>query len=130
MRADPATVSLLTRYYDAIEANRPEDYSAFYTEDMTLTFGNNPQVTGRAAAVEAFGGILDQVHSLHHDLVNVWEEDDGTVIFETVGTWTLFDGTAIPVNAVGVFTVVDGLIVDQRITVDNGPVFAALETAA
>jgi ketosteroid isomerase-like protein len=124
MRASEQTIQLLNDYYAAIEANRPEDYSRYYADDMTLTFANNPTIKGRDHAVAAFSATLDRVQSLAHELVNVWEEEDGVVIFETIGTWTLHDGTRIPVNAVGIFTVVDGRFTDQRITVDNSPVFA------
>jgi len=48
------------------------------------------------------------------------------VIYEVVGTWTLCDGTEIKVNAANVATVVNGQFTDQRITVDNSAVFAAL----
>jgi ketosteroid isomerase-like protein len=126
MRASQGTIDMLNEYYAAIEANDPDCFGKFYAEDMTLTFANAPQTIGRTAAVTAFSGILDLVQSLHHDLVNVWEEDDGVVIYEVVGTWTLRDGTKIQVNAVSVATVVDGQFTDQRITVDNSAVFAAL----
>ena len=126
MRASQPTIDMLTGYYEAIEANDPDRFGEYYAEDMTLTFANAPQTTGRAAAVSAFSGILDLVRSLHHDLVNVWEEDGGVVIYEVVGTWTLHDGSVITVNAASVATVADGRFTDQRITVDNGAVFAAL----
>ena len=48
------------------------------------------------------------------------------VIFESVGTWNLRNGTAISINACSVFTFVDGKFTDQRIYVDNAPVLAAL----
>ena len=126
MRASQATIDLLTKYYDAMEENDPERYGAYYADDMTLTFANSPAVTGRESAIAAFSDVLNKVRSLHHDLVNVWEEDGGVVIFESVGTWKLHNGTAISINACSVFTFVDGKFTDQRIYVDNAPVLAAL----
>jgi hypothetical protein len=70
--------------------------------------------------------MLSRVRSLHHDLVNAWEEDGGVVIFETVATWDFYDGTTIMIGACSVCTVVDGKFTDQRIYVDNAPLFAAL----
>jgi ketosteroid isomerase-like protein len=126
VRASQATIDLLTKYYDAMEANDPERYGAYYADDMTLTFANSPAVTGRESVIAAFSDVLNKVRSLHHDLVNVWEEDGGVVIFESVGTWNLHNGTAISINACSVLTLVDGKFTDQRIYVDNAPVFAAL----
>ena len=126
MRASQATIDLLTKYYDAMEENDPERYGAYYADDMTLTFANSPAVTGRESAIAAFSDVLNKVRSLHHDLVNVWEEAGGVVIFESVGTWYPHNGTAISINACSVFTLVDGKFIDQRIYVDNAPVLAAL----
>lgn len=126
MRASQATIDMLNDYYQGIEANDPDRFGKYYADDMTLVFANAPQSVGREAAVTAFSGILDLVQSLRHDLVNVWEEDGGVVIYEVVGTWTLRDGTEIKVNAANVATVVNGQFTDQRITVDNSAVFAAL----
>lgn len=129
MQASKATIDFLTGYYEAMESNDPKRYGAYYAEDMTLTFANSPTVAGRAGALAAFGEVLGRVRSLHHDLVNVWEQDGGVVIFESLGIWNLYDGTSISIKACSVFTIADGKFTDQRIYVDNAPVFAALEKA-
>ncbi|WP_405667244.1 nuclear transport factor 2 family protein [Streptomyces sp. NBC_01166] len=126
MRASIETVKLLTEYYSAMEANCPREFGSYYAEDMTLTFGNSPEVKGRENVISAFRGALDKVASLGHDLVNVWEED-GIVFFESVGRWTLRSGAVIEIKAASKITIVDGKFVDQRIYVDNAPVFDALE---
>jgi ketosteroid isomerase-like protein len=126
VRASQATIDLLTEYFAAMESNDPQRYGAYYADDMTLTFANSPTVKGRESALAAISDVLNRVRSLPHDLVNVWEEDGGVVIFESVGTWNLHDGTAISIKACSVFTMVDGKFTDQRIYVDNAPVFAAL----
>jgi hypothetical protein len=121
-----ATIELLTEYYDAMETNEPGCYGTYYSDDMTLTFGNSPTIEGRENVIAAFAEVLKRVRSLHHDLVNVWEQDGGVVVYESVGVWNLFDGTKIAINACTVLTLVDGKFADQRIYVDNAPVFAAL----
>ena len=126
MQASQATIDLLTEYYDAMESNDPRRYGTYYADDMTLTFGNSPAISGREGVVAAFAEVLGRVKSLHHDLVNVWEQDGGVVVYESVGTWNLFDGTAVSINACTVLTLVDGKFADQRIYVDNAPVAAAL----
>ena len=126
MQASQATIDLLNDYYDAMETNDPGRYGTYYADDMTLTFGNSPTISGREGVVAAFAEVLGRVKSLHHDLVNVWEQDGGVVVYESVGTWNLFDGTAVSINACTVLTLVDGKFADQRIYVDNAPVAAAL----
>ena len=94
---------------------------------MTLTFGNSPEIKGRDNIISAFSDMLDKVVSLGHDLVNVWEEEGGVVFFEDIGRWTLRGGAVIEIKAASKITVVDGKFVDQRIYVDNAPLFEALE---
>lgn len=126
MPASQATIGLLNEYYGAMESNDPRRYGTYYADDMTLTFANSPTIKGRDNVVAAFAEVLNRVRSLHHDLVNVWEQDGGVVVYESVGVWNLFDGRMISINACTVLTVVGGKCVDQRIYVDNVPVFAAL----
>jgi ketosteroid isomerase-like protein len=126
MRASKATIDFLEAYYDAMGSGDPERYGAFYADDMSLTFANSPTVYGRPAVLAAFAAVLNRVRSLHHDLVNVWEEEGGTVIFESVGTWNLRGGETIAIRACSVFTLVEGHFTDQRIYVDNAPVLEAL----
>ncbi|MGC5172751.1 nuclear transport factor 2 family protein [Microbacterium sp. DT81.1] len=117
----------LENYYDAMETNDPARYSAYYAEDITLTFGNEAPIHGRQAVTEAFDGVLSRFRSLQHELVNVWSEAAGVVIFESIGTWNLHGGESVSVPACSVFTIRGDRLTDLRIYVDNGPVFAALE---
>jgi ketosteroid isomerase-like protein len=127
LRARTETVSLLTRYFAAMEANDPQEFGSYYAEHMTLTFGNSPEIKGRKPIISALSDTLDKVVSLGHDLVNVWEEEGGVVFFEDIGRWTLRGGAVIEIKAASKITIVDGKFVDQRIYVDNAPLFEALE---
>ncbi len=121
--------AFLVEYYTAMETNDPAKYSAYYADDLTLTFGNADPIHGREAAVEAFDSVLRRFTSLAHDLVNVWPQSDGVVIFESIGTWHLRTGESVSVPACSIFTIVDELFTEMRIYVDNADVFAALERA-
>lgn len=127
MRASTETSRMLTEYYAAMEAKDQRVFGSYYAEDMTLTFGNSPEVKGRDNIISTFNDALDKVVSLGHDLVNAWEEDGGVVFFESIGRWTLNNGVVIEIKAASKITVVDGKFVDQRIYVDNAPLFEALE---
>ena len=126
MGASQATMDLLNEYYAAMETNDPRRYGAYYADDMTLTFGNSPTIRGRENIVAAFAEVLGRVRSLHHDLVNVWEHNDGVIVYESVGRWNLHDGTQVSIKACTVLTVAGRKFTDQRIYVDNAPLFAAL----
>jgi hypothetical protein len=127
MRSSTETAKMLTEYYAAMEANNPREFGSYYAENMTLTFGNSPEIKGRENIVAAFSDKLNEVGSLGHDLVNVWEEEGGVVFFESIGRWTLLSGAVIEIRAASKITIIDGKFVDQRIYVDNAPVFEALE---
>jgi ketosteroid isomerase-like protein len=127
MRASTETSRMLTEYFAAMEAKNSQEFGSYYAEDMTLTFGNSPEIKGRDNIISAFSDALDKVVSLGHDLVNVWEEEGGVVFFEDIGRWTLRGGAVIEIKAASKITVVDGKFVDQRIYVDNAPLFEALE---
>jgi ketosteroid isomerase-like protein len=125
--ASQTTRDLLVEYYSAMESNDPRRYGAYYADEMTLTFGNSPTITGRENIVVAFKEVLSRVRSLHHDLANVWEQADGVVVYESTAIWNLFDGTGVSINACTVLTIAGGRFTDQRIYVDNAPLFTALD---
>ncbi|TDO51510.1 ketosteroid isomerase-like protein [Kribbella sp. VKM Ac-2527] len=121
-RADQATIDLLTDYFDAMEAKDFDRLGSFYADDVSLTFANAPTINGRDAMLDRMTTLLGKVTSLAHPLINVWQEDDGVVIFEVTSIWRFHDDTVIKINACSIFTLVDGKFTDQRIYVDNAPV--------
>ena len=121
-RADQATIDLLTDYFDAMEAKNFDRLGSYYADDVSLTFANAPTITGRDAMLDQMTTLLGKVKSLAHPLINVWQEDDGVVIFEVTSIWRFHDDTVIKINACSIFTLADGKFTDQRIYVDNAPV--------
>ena len=126
-RASQSTVNLLVDYFDAIEAKDFERIRSYYSAKITQTFANAPTITGRAALLERMTNLLGRVKSLAHPLINVWQEDDGVIIFEVASIWRFHDDSEIKVNACSIFTLVDGKFTDQRIYVDNAPVDSFLK---
>jgi hypothetical protein len=63
VQASQATIDLLTEYYGAMESNDPRRYGTYYADDMSLTFGNDPTITGRENVVAAFTEVLKRVWS-------------------------------------------------------------------
>lgn len=121
-RADQATIDLLTDYFRAMEVKDFDRLGDYYAESITQTFANAPTITGRDTVLTQMRGLLGQVASLAHPLINVWQEDGGVVIFEVTSVWRFHDDTEVSINACSIFTVVDGKFTDQRIYVDNAPI--------
>ena len=121
-RADQTTVDLLTDYFNAMEVKDLDRLGAYYADGITQTFANAPVITGRDTVIARTVDLLGKVKSLAHPLINVWQEDDGVVIFEVTSVWHFHDDTVIKINACSVFTIADGRFTDQRIYVDNAPV--------
>ena len=121
-RADRATIHLLTDYFDAMEVKDFDRLGDYYAENITQTFANAPTIAGRDTILARMADLLGKVESLAHPLINVWQEDDGVVIFEITSVWRFHDGTEVKINACSIFTIADGQFTDQRIYVDNGPV--------
>ena len=121
-RADQATINLLTDYFQAMEAKDFDRLGDYYAENITQTFANAPTIIGRDTMLAQMRGLLAQVASLAHPLINVWQEDDGVLIFEVTSVWRFRDDTEVKINACSIFTIVDGKFTDQRIYVDNAPV--------
>src|SRR4051812_10181411 len=121
-RADQATIDLLTDYFDAMEAKDLARLGSYYADDITQTFANVPTITGRDAMLHQMTTLLGKVKSLAHPLINVWQEDGGTVILEVTSIWRLHDDSELRINACSIFTIDDGKFTDQRIYVDNAPV--------
>jgi ketosteroid isomerase-like protein len=121
-RADQVTIDLLTDYFDAMEAKNFDRLGSHYTDDVSLTFANAPTITGRDAMLNRMTTLLRKVKSLAHPLINVWQEEDGVVIFEATSIWRFDDDREVKINACSIFTLVDGKFTDQRIYVDNAPV--------
>ena len=129
-RAEQATIELLTDYFRAIEVKDLDRLGAYYAEGITQTFANAPTITGRDTMLSQMRGLLGKVKSLAHPLINVWQEDDGVVIFEVTSIWRFPDDTEVKINACSIFTILDGKFTDQRIYVDNAPIDRYLQLAA
>ncbi len=121
-QADQATIDLLTDYFQAMETKDFDRLRAYYADNITQTFANAPTITGRDTMLARMVDLLGKVTSLAHPLLNVWQEDDGVVIFEVTSIWHFHDDTEVKINACSIFTIVDGKFTDQRIYVDNAPV--------
>ena len=121
-RADQSTVDFLTEYFAVMEKKDYERLGDYYADDITLTFANAPTVKGKDVVLAQMTAIGGKVGSLAHPLVNIWQEEDGVVVFEVDSAWRFLDGVELTIRACSIFTIADGKFTDQRIYVDNSPI--------
>ncbi len=129
-KASETTVDLVRRYYASIDATKKMDEAIhFFTEDATLHFANNEPISGHEAIHAAISGILDNVKDISHDVQGVWEDEEGTVIFEVDVTYILKDESEVALSGAVFCEMEDGHIQEQRIYVDLAPLFAGMGAA-
>ncbi|MGJ6979065.1 nuclear transport factor 2 family protein [Aestuariimicrobium soli] len=121
-RADQSTIDFLTEYFAVMEAKDYDRLADFYADDVSLTFANASTVTGKDVVLAQMAAIGGKVDSLAHPLVNVWQEEDGVVVFEVDSVWRFPDGVETTIRACSIFTIAARKFTDQRIYVDNGPI--------
>ncbi len=125
-RPPQSTIDFLTRYFAVMEAKDYGRLADFFADDVSLTFANAPTVRGKDVVLAQLTAIGDQVDSLAHPLINVWQEEDGVVVFEVDSVWRFPDGFERTIRACSIFTIVEERFTDQRIYVDNSPIDAYL----
>ena len=130
MKASEKTVDLIQRYYASIDTTKKMDEAIhFFTEDATLHFANNEPISEREAIHAAISGILDSVKAIRHDVRGIWEDEEGTVIFEVDVTYILKDGSEVALSGAVFCEMEDGHCREQRIYVDLAPLFAGMAAA-
>jgi len=65
--------------------------------------------------------LLGNGRSLAQALINVWQDDDGVVIFEVTSLWHFRDDTEVKINACSIFTIVNGKFTDQDASTSTTP---------
>ena len=74
----------------------------------------------------SISGILDNVKDISHDVQGVWEDEEGTVIFEVDVTYILKDEREVALSGAVFCVMEDGHFQEQRIYADLTPLFAGL----
>lgn len=112
------------KYYDDVDNMRMDEYMAWHTPDVSVQFGNNPQVHGAAGVRDAIGHFWDMIGGLKHNIVNVWETGDGTWVVEANIDYTRKDGLVATTPCVTLLHRGEPGVDAVRIFIDLAPVFA------
>ena len=107
-----------------IDTMDPDAFAQHLHEDVTMRFGNAPELHGRAACRQTWADFTQLVDGVSHHVVHQWNVN-GTTVAQTDVTYTRKDGQAVTVPVVTIYkTGDDGLITDYRVFLDLSPVFA------
>lgn len=109
--------------FDHIDNKRMDEFLAFVTDDITLTFGNQPSATGKDQVRAALTAFWQTIEGLKHHFVNVFESS-GHFIFEETVSYTRMDRHTVTVPCVTVIKFDGERARDWRIYTDLTPVFS------
>ncbi len=106
------------RSADSLDVER---LAAHMTDDVRLTFGNYPTVTGKPAFKGAIGeGVYRRIKAMSHSLTGAWSLHGGKVgIAESITIYTRLDGSLYPIKSCTVFRRRGDKIYDLRIHADT-----------
>ena len=106
------------RSADSLDVER---LAAHMTDDVRLTFGNYPTVTGKPAFKGAIGeGVYSRIKAMSHSLTGAWSLHGGKVgIAESITIYTRRDDSLYPIKSCTVFRRRGDKIYDLRIHADT-----------
>lgn len=107
----------------ALDAKDITALAAQLSEDVRARMGNTDPVTGKAAFLQAAEAFLGSIANIRHEISSLWHVDD-VVIAEMDVHYGRHDGGQVTLPCCNVFRVHDGLVVDYRVYMDTGPVYA------
>ena len=110
--------------FDDIDTMEPDAFARHLAEDVTMRFGNAPEIHGRDACRQTWADFCTLVDGVRHDVVAQWDTGDATIA-QTDVTYTRKDGQRVTVPVVTIYRTRDGGdITDYRVFLDLAPVFA------
>jgi len=122
VKASAETVEWLRAYYAALDALRFDEVAGFLDEDCTCVYPNGHVQRGPERIMSSTRRALESLAAIRHEVRGAWEEAE-ELIFELNVTYTRRDGQTIVRPGVGIFTLKDGKIREQRLFVDASGVW-------
>jgi ketosteroid isomerase-like protein len=86
----------VSEYFADVDAMRLDEFIDRHTDDVVVTFANNPPAIGKDQVREAIGGFWGTIDGLSHDIKQRWDAGDTTALESDV-TYTRKDGGVVTV---------------------------------
>jgi ketosteroid isomerase-like protein len=109
--------------YQVVDSMDERRLLPYLTDDCLFVFGNQAPLVGHAHIAAGLKQFSTMIAGLHHRLLDIWQFDDAIVSCIDV-TYTRHDESTLTVPAATIWRLRDGKICDNRIYVDNTPLFA------
>jgi ketosteroid isomerase-like protein len=110
-------------FYAGVDAMDVTVFDRACTPDTRVQLANHDVVVGREAVKRALGEFWSTISGMEHTFRNVIEVGDETLLEADV-RYTRLDGSAVVVRVATVIERRDGLVHEQRIYADLGPLHA------
>ncbi len=114
---------LANRLLAAVDRRDMDQFLGLIAQDARFRFGSAPPVVGHDAIRDAVGGFFASIAGLSHTLKQVISSGS-TLLMEGDVTYTRHDNSDITLPFVNVLEIEDRLIVDYKIYIDIGPLYA------
>lgn len=108
--------------FKSIDQKDTVSFCSYLTEDAVFRFGNAPAVKRKEEIESAIEGFFNSIHSLSHDVDNIWEFENNVVCNGTVN-YTRLDKSTLEVPFVNVFQLENGLFKEYLIYVDASELY-------
>jgi hypothetical protein len=126
MRAPAETLAWIRSYYRLMDNDQLEDCARFFTPDAEVKIAHYPPMVGWDAIQRSLRAGLAVVGRIDHEVLNVWEADDDTLVFEVVAHYRLKDDRKVDVPGVVIAEIREGRFHRQRIGADLSVVYGQL----
>jgi len=122
-KAEGANSQLVRRMFEAGETMNVNNFVKFYADDAVYQFGNFPIAHGPQGIVDSSQGFLQKVKKVIHNIENIWEIDNETVVVEMTVRYDRHDGKTFTLPCCDTVRIRDGKVKSLRIFMDITPVF-------
>lgn len=112
----------IAAYFQDVDRMDPDGLLAWYAEDGSFRFANQPRVTGKPAIREVLAQFYGSIRSMHHHRTGGWvDEGAQSGVWEADVEFTSQDGRNVRMPAVSVLRPRNGLVHDFRFVMDAAP---------
>jgi ketosteroid isomerase-like protein len=122
---DQTSSTTVRALFDAVDRSDVDAVVELAAADIHFRFGNADPTDGKAAFTSSAQAFSSSIASIRHEIHNLWEVDQGTVVCVMDVHYRRLDGRRFTLPCCNVFIIRNGLVHDYRIYMDISPVTAA-----
>jgi ketosteroid isomerase-like protein len=108
----------------AVDSGDVDAICEHLTDDVSFQFGNGEAIVGKPGFKAASHAVFDTVAASRHDILHLWEVEEGTVIAVMNVHYDRVDGRKLRLPCCNLFRVRYSRICEYRVFMDATPVFA------